>query len=62
VRGSGTEVAAARSAGFLPIGGQYAADQAGTSECGYLQASAGHGRRNEPIVDSRSARGDPLWQ
>jgi lipopolysaccharide/colanic/teichoic acid biosynthesis glycosyltransferase len=62
VRGSGTEVAAARSAGFLPIGGPYATDQAGTSECGYLQASAGHGRRNEPIVDSRSARGDPLWQ
>ena len=31
--GGGAEVVAARSAGFLPIGGPYAAGQAGTSEC-----------------------------
>ena len=61
VRESGTEVAAARSAGFLPIGGRDATDQAGASECGYLRASVGHGRRNEPIVGSRLARSDPFW-
>lgn len=62
VRGSGIEAAAARSAGFLPIGGRDAIDQAGASECGYLRASAAHGRRCEPTVGSRLARSETLWQ
>jgi len=51
-RKSRTEIAAARSAGYLPIGGPETADQACASERGYQQASDGHGRRNKPILGS----------
>jgi lipopolysaccharide/colanic/teichoic acid biosynthesis glycosyltransferase len=59
IRESGTEIAAARSAGLLPDGGPYAADRAYASECRYLQAPDGRGRRNEPIVGSRCTGRDP---
>ena len=64
MRESGTEIAAARSAGFLPIGGPYVADQVCERQCKYLQTPDrhGHGGRNETDRGLSIARDDQLRQ
>jgi lipopolysaccharide/colanic/teichoic acid biosynthesis glycosyltransferase len=62
VRGSATEVAAARSAGFPPLGGPDAADQAGTRSADTSKRLPGTDAGTNRSWTPDRLVGDPVWQ